>query len=72
MSLDQSVTVTGSLFLMNKKPSKPLKLSHFQSASKTPFKLNFAGGQIVIWPQGYKTFFMLNLKEDEIYHAHKC
>ena len=25
-----------------------------------------------IWPQGYKTFFMLISTEHEIYHAHKC
>ena len=25
-----------------------------------------------IWPQGYKTFFMLNSTEHEIYPAHKC
>ena len=24
------------------------------------------------WPQGYKTFFMLNSAEQEIYPAHKC
>ena len=24
------------------------------------------------WPQGYKTFFMLNSGEHEIYPAHKC
>ena len=26
----------------------------------------------VIWPWGYKTFFMLNTTKHEIYHAHKC
>ena len=25
-----------------------------------------------IWPQGYKTFFMLNSIEHEIFPAHKC
>ena len=24
-----------------------------------------------IWPRGYKTFFMLNSAEHEIFHAHK-
>ena len=24
------------------------------------------------WPRGYKTFFMLNSAEPEIYPAHKC
>ena len=24
------------------------------------------------WRRGYKTFFMLNLAEHKIYHAHKC
>ena len=24
------------------------------------------------WPRGYKTFFMLNSAEHEIYSAHKC
>ena len=24
------------------------------------------------WPRGYKTFFMLNSAEHEIYTAHKC
>ena len=24
------------------------------------------------WPRGYKTFFMLNSAEHEIYPAHKC
>ena len=27
---------------------------------------------IEAWPQGYKTFFMLNSTEHEIYPAHKC
>ena len=26
----------------------------------------------VIWPQGYKTFFMLSSAETKIYPAHKC
>ena len=26
----------------------------------------------MIWPQGYKTFFMLNSAEHEISTAHKC
>ena len=25
-----------------------------------------------LWPRGYRTFFMLNLAEHEIYPAHKC
>ena len=25
-----------------------------------------------VWPQGYKTFFMLNSTEHEIFPAHKC
>ena len=25
-----------------------------------------------IWPRGYKTFFMLNSAEHEIFPAHKC
>ena len=27
---------------------------------------------MVIWPRGYKTFFMLDSAELEIYPAHKC
>ena len=27
--------------------------------------------KIFIWPKGYKTFFMLNLTEHEIFHANK-
>ena len=26
----------------------------------------------LIWPQDYKTFFMLNSADSEIYPAHKC
>ena len=26
----------------------------------------------VTWPRGYKTFYMLNSIEHEIFHAHKC
>ena len=27
---------------------------------------------LLSWPRGYKTFFMLNSNEHEIYPAHKC
>ena len=27
---------------------------------------------IAAWPRGYKTFFMLNSVEHEIFPAHKC
>ena len=27
---------------------------------------------IMYWPRGYRTFFMLNSAEHEIYPAHKC
>ena len=34
--------------------------------SKTPMQ------DLAIWPRGYKTFFMLNSTEHEIFPAHKC
>ena len=29
-------------------------------------------GMTLSWPRGYKTFYMLNSAEHEIYHAHEC
>ena len=36
---------------------------------KRPFYENL---DKVYWPRGYKTFFMLNSVEHEIFPAHKC
>ena len=36
---------------------------------RTKFLLS---GPIILRPQGYKTFFMLNSAEHKIYPAHKC
>ena len=32
----------------------------------------YEAGHMQTWPRHYKTFFMLNLTEHEIYPAHKC
>ena len=39
----------------------------FALSLKTGFSMGFEP-----WPQGYKTFFMLNSTKQEIYPAHKC
>ena len=36
------------------------------------FRKNSAGSEALIRPRGYKTFFMLNSTEYEIFPAHKC
>ena len=36
------------------------------------FCVNHVPKNLKIWPQGYKTFSMLNSAEHEIYPAHKC
>ena len=33
---------------------------------------SFHNIQLVFWPRDYKTFFILNSAEHEIYPAHKC
>ena len=49
--------------------------SEFHYSDKTP---HFNGivianmCELIARPQGYKTFFMLNSAEYEIYQAHKC
>ena len=53
----------------------PLNVIDFQSLKpQLSYLLNVYGINFVstIWPQGYKTFFMLNSTEHEIFPAHKC
>ena len=48
----------------------------FLDLEKTYGRSLLAGNQAVsillIWPRGYKTFFMLNLAEHEFFPANKC
>ena len=57
--------------------SLPCPGKTYHSKSSVSFLVTMIGYGLLsvivnVWPQGYKTFFMLNSAEHEIYPAHKC
>ena len=52
-------------------------MGHFSGAIRKDVK-QYAGWSVTMytklasWPRGYKTFFMLNSAEHEIFSANKC